>query len=337
MNMEKSNNIIANNHRKLKPLISVVIPVFNEEGNITRAYEAVKNVFESQLLNKYDFEVIFTDNHSVDNTFQELQALAIQDSRVRIARFTRNFGFNKSLLTGYRLAQGDAAIQLDCDLQDPPALFKTLLSYWEMGHDVVVGKRNKREENFFLHGARKVFYRFLNRISDDNLAVDGGDFRLIDRSILDKLQRIHDATPYVRGLVSMLASKQIDFPYERQARQHGKSKFPIIRLVGLAIDGIVSHSIIPLRLASIIGLFVATSTFLLAMFYMIGKLFLHGNWPSGFTTQVVLILFSTALNAIFLGIIGEYLGRMYKQLRYHPLTIIESSINLTNSITKSEI
>lgn len=177
----------------------------------------------------------------------------------------------------------------------------------------------------------------MNRISDDNLAVDGGDFRLIDRSILDKLHRIHDATPYVRGLVSMLASKQIDFPYERQARQHGKSKFPIIRLVGLAIDGIVSHSIIPLRLASIIGLLVATSTFLLAMFYMIGKLFLHGNWPSGFTTQVVLILFSMALNAIFLGIIGEYLGRMYKQLRYHPLTIIESSINLTNSITKSEV
>lgn len=160
MNMEKSNNIIANNHRKLKPLISVVIPVFNEEGNITRAYEAVKNVFESQLLNKYDFEVIFTDNHSVDNTFQELQALAIQDSRVRIARFTRNFGFNKSLLTGYRLAQGDAAIQLDCDLQDPPALFKTLLSYWEMGHDVVVGKRNKREENFFYTVLEKYFTVF---------------------------------------------------------------------------------------------------------------------------------------------------------------------------------
>ncbi|WP_238589439.1 glycosyltransferase family 2 protein [Legionella cincinnatiensis] len=321
--------------QKDKPLISVVIPVFNEEGNIDRAYESVKYVFENQLSNKYDFEIIFTDNHSVDNTYQELQTLAMRDSRVRIARFTRNFGFNKSLLTGYRLAQGHAAIQLDCDLQDSPALFETLLSYWEMGHDVVVGKRSKREENYFLQSARKIFYRLLKRISEDNLTIDGGDFRLVDRSILDKLQTIHDATPYVRGLISTLATKQIAFPYERQARQHGKSKFPFFRLFGLAIDGIVSHSIVPLRLASLIGLVVATTTFLLAIFYMFGKLFLNGNWPSGFTTQVVLILFSTALNAIFLGIIGEYLGRIYKQLRYHPLTIIERSINLPNIINKN--
>lgn len=333
--MDKINTSMIKPDQKDKPLISVVIPVFNEEGNIDRAYEAVKYVFENQLSNKYDFEIIFTDNHSVDNTYQELQTLAMRDSRVRIARFTRNFGFNKSLLTGYRLAQGHAAIQLDCDLQDSPALFETLLSYWEMGHDVVVGKRSKREENYFLQSARKIFYRLLKRISEDNLTIDGGDFRLVDRSILDKLQTIHDATPYVRGLISTLATKQIAFPYERQARQHGKSKFPFFRLFGLAIDGIVSHSIVPLRLASLIGLVVATTTFLLAIFYMFGKLFLNGNWPSGFTTQVVLILFSTALNAIFLGIIGEYLGRIYKQLRYHPLTIIERSINLPNIINKN--
>jgi glycosyltransferase involved in cell wall biosynthesis len=334
--MENDLSIIDNTPQAI-PLISIVIPVFNEEGNVGRAFVAVKEVFEKQLANKYRFEIIFTDNHSTDNTYQELQALALQDSRIRIARFTRNFGFNKSLLTGYRLAQGDAAIQLDCDLQDSPTLFDTILSYWEMGHDVVVGKRNKREENIFLQSARKIFYRFLSRISEDNLAIDGGDFRLVDRTILDKLHQIHDSTPYVRGLISMLATKQVEFPYERQARKHGKSKFPVTRLCGLAIDGIVSHSIVPLRLASLIGLFVAISTFLLAIFYMIGKLFLHGNWPLGFTTQVVLILFSTALNAIFLGIIGEYLGRMYKQLRYHPLTIIERSINLPGSTNKNEI
>lgn len=333
--MDKINTSIINTDQKEKRLISVVIPVYHEEGNIERAYEAVKHVFEDQLSNKYDFEVIFTDNHSVDNTYQELQTLAMRDSRIRIARFTRNFGFNKSLLTGYRLAQGHAAIQLDCDLQDSPALFATLLSYWEMGHDVVVGKRCKREENYLLQCARKIFYRLLKRISEDNLTIDGGDFRLVDRSIIEKLHTIHDATPYVRGLISTLATKQIAFPYERQARKHGKSKFPLFRLFGLAIDGIVSHSIVPLRLASLIGLFVATTTFLLALFYMFGKLFLNGNWPSGFTTQVVLILFSTALNAIFLGIIGEYLGRIYKQLRYHPLTIIERSINLPNISNKN--
>lgn len=334
--MDKTVIDVISNEQKNKPLISIVIPVFNEEGNIDRAFDAVKDVFENQLRNKYDFEVVFTDNHSTDNTWIKLQALAMRDSRVRIARFTRNFGFNKSLLTAYRLAQGDAAIQLDCDLQDSPVLFETILSYWEMGHDVVVGRRSKREENFLLQSARKAFYRFLSRISEDNLAIDGGDFRLVDRSVLDKLHRIHDATPYVRGLVSILATRQTEFPYERQSRKYGKSKFPLIRLFGLAVDGIISHSIVPLRLASLTGLFVATSTCLLAILYIFGRSFLPGNWPSGFTTQVVLILFSISLNAIFLGIIGEYLGRMYKQLLYHPLTIIEQSINLSNVTNKDE-
>ncbi|KTC66065.1 glycosyl transferase, group 2 family protein (plasmid) [Legionella adelaidensis] len=325
-----ANTLSSPCEEKNKKLISVIIPVFNEEGNILFAYQAVKEVFENKLQNNYDFEIIFTDNHSTDNTYAELQSIAEFDPRVRIARFTRNFGFNKSLLTGYRLARGDAAIQLDCDLQDSPELFDTLLLHWEAGHDVVVGRRSKREEGFLLQNARKFFYRFLKRISEDNLAIDGGDFRLVDRSVLNKLQRIHDATPYVRGLVSMLAARQTEFAYERQARKHGKSKFPLFRLFGLAIDGIVSHSIVPLRLASIIGVIVAAFTFLLAMFYLFGKLLLaNGRWPLGFTTQVVLILFSTSLNAVFLGIIGEYLGRIYKQLRYHPITIIEKSINLS--------
>lgn len=318
---------LQQNH-SIKRLISVIIPVFNEEGNVERAYEAVKNVFEKELSNKYDFEIIFTDNHSKDQTYQKLQLLASQDERVCVARFTRNFGFNKSLLTGYRLAKGDAAIQLDCDLQDSPSLFATMLSYWENGHDVIVGKRAKREENFLLQSARKIFYRFLKSISEDNLVLDGGDFRLVDRSILNKLQRIHDPNPYVRGLVSALAAKQAVFPYERQSRKHGKSKFPIRRLFGLAMNGIISHSIIPLRLASLIGLAIATFTLLLALTYLVGKLFYNGHWPSGFTTQVVLILFSIALNAIFLGIIGEYIGRIYKHMRCLPLTIIENVINI---------
>ncbi len=327
--MNKFNNKKNNNSLPaVKCLISVVIPVFNEEGNIEPVYEAVKNVFENELSNIYNFEIVFTDNHSIDMTYQELQEVAKRDARVRIARFTRNFGFNKSLLTGYRLAKGDAAIQLDCDLQDSPSLFKTMLHYWELGHDVVVGSRNKRVENFILQGARRIFYRFLSSISEDNLVIDGGDFRLVDSSILDKLRNFHDTSPYVRGLISTLATKQITFPYERQSRKHGKSKFPIIRLFGLAIDGIVSHSIVPLRVASITGFFVAMTTFLLIIFYLSGKIFFNRSWPSGFATEVVLILFCIALNAIFLGIIGEYMGRIYKQLRYHPLTVIESEINI---------
>ena len=236
----------TNEEQLNKKVISVVIPVFNEEANVSRVYMAVKTVFECELKNKYDFELIFTDNHSVDKTYQELQKIAANDSRIRVVRFVRNFGFNKSLLTGYCLARGNAAIQLDCDLQDSPSFFVNMLSNWELGHDVVVGRREKREENYFLQKARKIFYRFLNSISEDNLVIDGGDFRLVDRSILDKLRKTHDATPYVRGLISSFACNQASFSYERQTRVHGKSKFPLSRLIELAIDGVTNHSILPL-------------------------------------------------------------------------------------------
>lgn len=326
------NEIDISIHHKSKQLISIVIPVFNEEANVARAYEAVTLIFESDLKDKYEYEIIFTDNNSNDNTYQELQKLGMRDQRVRIVRFTRNYGFNKSLLTGYRLANGDAAIQLDCDLQDSPKLFSVLLELWEKGHDVVVGQRSKRKENFLLQNARKFYYRFLDKISEDNLVLDGGDFRLVDKSILNKLKRVNEATPYVRGLISTLARNQICFPYERQIRLHGNSKFPVRKLMGLAVDGIICHSIIPLRLASLTGLIIATLTFVLALIYLMGKLFFNVSWPAGFATEVVLILFSIALNSIFLGIIGEYLGRIYRQLRNHPLTVVADSINVIDSV-----
>lgn len=308
-------------------LISIVIPAYNEEQNVRSAYEATRAVFENDL-SGYDFEIIFTDNHSTDNTLQELEKIAAQDPRVRVASFTRNFGFNRSLITGYRLARGDAAIQLDCDLQDPPSLFPEFIKRWEQGFDVVVGLRRKRPEAKWLLMLRKSFYRFLSKISQDNLVVDGGDFRLVDRSILNQLRQIHDATPYVRGLVSTLAARQTGFEYERQERQHGQSKFPLLRLIGLAVDGMVSHSIVPLRLASTFGFVVACFTVALACLYIIARFFFEKDIPAGFTTSVILELLSIGLNAIFLGIIGEYLGRIHMQLRQTPVTVLQKTINL---------
>lgn len=310
-----------------KTLVSIVIPVYNEEDNVERAYEAVAQVFRA-LANEYELELIFMDNHSTDRTFTKLQRICMSDQRVRAIRFTRNFGFNKSLLTGYRLAQGDVAIQLDCDLQDSPELFSVFLEKWKLGHDVVVGIRAKRKESRLLEGMRKAFYRFLNRISEDNLVVDGGDFRLVDRKILDQLRQIYDATPYVRGLISTLAANQTGVPYERDERKRGKSKFSFLRLVAFAVDGIVSHSTVPLRLASLSGFVVSTLTVLLALFYFVGKLTMGLEWPAGFATEVVLILLGISLNAIFLGIIGEYISRIYKQILQRPITVIENSMNL---------
>ncbi len=313
---------------EVKRLVSVVIPVYNEAENVSDAYNRVRAVFEDELRD-YDFEIVFTDNHSTDNTYAEIAQLAKNDPRVRVASFVRNYGFNRSLLTGYRLAEGEVAIQLDCDLQDPPELFPEFLRHWEAGSDVVVAVRKKRVEAGWLTFLRKTFYRGLRRISQDNLVVDGGDYRLVDRSILDKLKSIHDSAPYVRGLVSSLARNQSTFPYERKERLRGESKFPVMRLVTLAIDGVVSHSTIPLRLASIFGFLVAIFAVLLALMYVFLRLFLGVEMPAGFTTSVILELLSIGLNAIFLGIIGEYLGRIHMQLRQTPLTVIQKGINLT--------
>ncbi|MEK7989609.1 MAG: glycosyltransferase family 2 protein [Thiotrichaceae bacterium] len=314
-----------------KKLISIIIPCYNEEENVHRAFNIVKQIFDTELKN-YDFEVIFTDNHSEDNTFTELKKIAKKHKNVRVARFSRNFGFNKSVLTGYRLARGDAAIQMDCDVQDSPDHFPTFIQYWEQGHDVVVGIREKRQEAAWILVLRKGFYRILATISQDNLVVDGGDFRLVDKEILNQLRQLHDATPYVRGLISTLSKNQTGFTYERQQREFGQSKFPLLRLIGLAIDGITSHSIVPLRLASFTGFVIAFGTLFLALLYFISKILFGTEWPVGFATQTIIQLLGISMNAIFLGIIGEYVSRIHQQLQQRPITIIQDSINLKNDI-----
>lgn len=310
-----------------KKRITVVIPVFNEVANVEAAYRRVSDVFAA-LADRYDLEILFTDNHSDDGTFDIVRGLAATDERVRGVRFARNFGFHRSVLTGYRLASGEAAIQLDCDLQDPPEVIAEFLTVWEQGHDVVVGVRRTRDDGLTLQWARKLFYRLLHGISNDNIVVDSGDFRLIDRSVLDQLKHIDDASPYVRGLTSLLARRQAVVPYDRQPRRAGDSKFSLYRLVGLAVDGLLAHSTVPLRVASYVGLAIAVLTFLLSLVYIIGRLAFSADWPAGFATTTVLILLGTSLNAIFLGIIGEYVGRIYNQIRTRPTTVIESSVNM---------
>lgn len=323
----------AHDERKL---ISILIPVYNEEGNIVAAYEAVRDMFEA-LSERYLLEIIFADNHSTDNSFALISQLAERDPRVRAVRFARNFGFQRSVLTCYRLASGAAAIQLDCDLQDPPTLFPKFLALWEQGHDVVVGIRRFRDEGRLLQWVRRMYYRLLRRVSNDNLILDSGDFRLIDRTILDQLHHIDDAAPYTRGLTSMLATKQTGFSYDRQKRRSGESKFPIRKLMALAVDGLITHSIFPLRLATYIGLGVSMLACLGSFGYLFARLFFGIYWPAGFATTTVLLLFGISLNGIFLGIIGEYVGRIYNQVRSRPTTVIEQWINLPRASEASVI
>jgi glycosyltransferase involved in cell wall biosynthesis len=314
-----------------RKLISIVIPVFNEEANIEPLYAALNPVLD-QLKAQYDFELLFTDNHSTDGTFDILRRLSLKDMRLRVLRFSRNFGFQRSIYTGYIHAQGDAAVQIDCDLQDPPEMILEFVKKWEEGYQVVYGERSKRQESWTMNVIRKIFYRLIDLLSEDELPYDAGDFRLVDRRVLDVLKQIDDYQPYLRGTIATLGFNQIGIPYNRNERKLGVSKFSMAQLLGLALDGILNHSVVPLRLATAIGFIVSVTTFMGTAVYLLGKIVLGKPWPPGFTTLVVLILGSLSLNALFLGIIGEYLGRIYRQVKKRPLTIIECEINSISTL-----
>lgn len=309
-----------------RKLISFAIPVFNEEANVRRLYDTVQEVM-APLADRYRWEYVFTDNHSSDRTFELLTELAAADPAVRVIRFSRNFGYQRSILTGYLHAHGDAVIQLDCDLQDPPQLVPQMLEHWEAGHQVVFGVRRRRKEGFGITVMRKVFYRLIHMLSEHELPLDAGDFRLVDRRVVEELRKLDDATPYLRGAIATLGFRQIGFAYDRAARLAGESKFKLKDLVRLGLDGILNHSVVPLQLATYVGVAASMLAVLLVIVYVVGHLLVGQDWPAGFTTLAVLVLVSTSLNALFFGVMGEYVGRIYKQVKRGPLTVVEYAIN----------
>lgn len=310
-----------------RPLISIIVPVLNEEQNIQQLYETVVGVMAS-VEHTYQFELLFTDNHSVDASFQILKRLAAADPRVRVLRFSRNFGYQRSILTGYLNAAGEAVIQLDCDLQDPPTMVLDFLREWRAGYEVVYGIRKRRQEGFFITSARQLFYRVINALSEHPLPIDAGDFRLVDRRIVEELRRIDDATPYLRGTIATLGFRQLGIEYVREARKLGESKFRFRDLAQLAMDGLISHSLAPLRLGIYVSQAAMLMAFVVLLGYVIACLTIGENWPAGFTTLSVLILFSTALNAFLFGVQGEYIGRIYRQVKRQPISIVEESLNV---------
>ena len=306
-----------------RPLISIVTPMLDEEQNVERYYQRVTSVMDS--LDRYDYEIVITDNHSADGTFESLRRLAEKDSRVRAYRFSRNFGYQRSIWTGYTLAEGAAAIQLDADLQDPPELIPQFIEAWEKGAMVVYGVRRSRKEGLAMNVARRLFYRTVAAMSEDDLPLDAGDFRLVDRQILNQLRAMPDTQPYLRGTIAALGFNQVGLAYDRDARTAGRTKFGLRDLLTFSIDAILSHSTVPLRIASYTGLVVTFLMMLLLITFVAGRLLFGQNWPAGFATTTVLILLSISLNALFLGVIGEYLGRIYKQIKPGPITVIEAA------------
>lgn len=306
-------------------LVSVIVPAFNEEETVSRCYQAIIAVFAD--LPDHDCEIVFTDNHSTDRTFAILADIAARDSRVRVIRFSRNYGYQRSLLVGYKSARGECAVQLDCDLQDPPALIPRMLARWREGHQVVYGVRRSLRDRPATAAARRVFYRLIAALSDDDLPLDAGEFRLVDRIILRELRMVEDTSPYLRGLIAAMGFSQVGIDYDRGERTAGYSKFALRPMVALAVDGLLNHSLLPLRIASAVGLFVGSVTFLLIFVYLLWRLTLGAGWPAGFATTTILLLMSITLNSLFLGIIGEYVGRIFVQAKQRPAPLVEQVLN----------
>jgi dolichol-phosphate mannosyltransferase len=313
----------------LKRLVTVSVPVLNEADNIEPLLERLRAV--AQTYQRYDFEFLFTDNASTDATFERLASQARSDDRIRVIRFTRNFGFQISILTNYLNARGDAAIQIDADLQDPPELFGEFLAAWEQGYKVVYGIRRSRPENPILSAARKLFYRALAKLSAVELPVDAGDFRLIDRAVIEDLRNVEDEAPYIRGAIAHLGYRQIGIPYDRAERQRGRSKFHLLSLIRLAVDGVCGQSTKPLELITLLGTVLSILSFLAALFYFAWYLLVVRKPPQGFTTLVILILLSTSIQTAFIGLLGEYIGRIFKNTRHIPAPIIDQRIEPLNA------
>lgn len=315
-----------------KPLISISVPVFNEEENVEQLYQRL-SALADRMSDRCVFEFVFSDNHSSDETWSKLRHLAEKDGRVRAIRFSKNFGFQNSILANYMHTRGDAVLQIDADLQDPPELLEEFFDLWQQGYQVVYGIRKGRKEGPFVTLFRKIGYWVIDKVSENPIPRDVGDFRLVDRRVIEAVSRSGQPNPYLRGIIAGMGFNQTGIAYDRDARMAGRSQFGTLRLVSLGLTAVLNHSTVPLRIATYTGLIIILGTVALTIFYLISK-FLDPNLPPGFISIQLLILFGIGLNAFLLGIIGEYILRIYRTIRSDPIAIIEQSLNIKDGDLK---
>jgi polyisoprenyl-phosphate glycosyltransferase len=312
--------IASANSGERRMLLSVVMPCMNEEEVLGETNERLVTVLEQACLN---FEIVYVDDGSTDSTPELLRNLQSHDARIRVIRLSRNFGHQVAITAGLEHAAGDAMVIIDADLQDPPEVILDFLAKWRDGYDVVYGVRTEREgETAFKLWTAKFFYRFINKLSDTRIPLDTGDFRLMDRRVVDALLSMPERDRYVRGMVSWLGFSQTAAPYGRAPRVAGVTKFSLFKMVRFALDGIFSFSILPLRLATWTG--VAASA--LAVFGIVAVLlerFLGvSGMVKGWSSTIIAELFIGGVQLICMGIIGEYVGRIYGESKRRPLYIV---------------
>jgi dolichol-phosphate mannosyltransferase len=309
-------------------LISIIVPCFNEQEVINASYQRLTEVLKS--LNNKSYELIFIDDGSSDKTYELLTKIQNADEHVRLLKFSRNFGHQIAVSAGLDYAKGDAAIIIDADLQDPPEIIPEMIAKWEQGFEVVYGKRAKRQgETKFKLLTAKLFYRILTKLTDTPIPPDTGDFRLIDRKVVEALKRMPEKDRFIRGMVAWTGFNVIGLPYTRQSRAAGESKYPLFKMIKFALDGIISFSLKPLKLATLLG-FLTSGLAFIGILYALIKYLLHFN-VTGWTALFLAILFLGGVQLFFLGIIGEYLGRTYMETKNRPLYLIESSIGFDDN------
>jgi dolichol-phosphate mannosyltransferase len=300
------------------PDLSIVIPVYDEEDNLPSLYARLIAVLAATGL---AYEVVFVDDGSQDGSLELMRGLAAGDTHVVLVELARNFGQQVAITAGLDYAGGSAVITMDADLQDPPEVLPQFIAKWQEGYDVVYAVREHRKEGWPKRAAYAAFYRLLRRTANVEIPLDAGDFCLMDRKVVDLLQAMPERNRFVRGIRSWVGLRQLGLPYERQAREAGQPKYSFGRLVLLALDGFISFSHAPLRVASILGFTISLVSLVLAVFYFVKRV-TTGLSPPGFATLVVAVFFLAGVQLVTLGVIGEYVGRIFDEVKQRPLYVV---------------
>lgn len=309
-----------------KKLISFILPIYNEQGNIPKLYEELESV-RDQIKEEYDVEYIFVNDASKDKSLEFLKDLhRYNPKEVKVLSFSRNYGHQIAVTAGQDAAKGDAIIIMDSDLQDPPSVSLDLIKKWEEGYDVVYAQRRKYKSNFFKEKSAFLFYRLMARIAQVHIPVDTGDFRLLSKRVNDEMKKYKEKSRFLRGISSLVGFKQTAVLFDRSDRYAGKPGYTIIKSFKLALDGITGFSTIPLRFISVVGVVIALSSIVFGSLYIIIAL-ITGMTISGWASIMSAIYFLGGVQLVMLGILGEYIGRIYIQVLDRPLYTLEEKLD----------
>lgn len=304
-----------------KKLVTILVPAYNEQEVLHLLYNRLKTIMDEQ--NTYDFEVLFVNDGSKDNTLKIIQDLRITDERICYLNLSRNYGKETAMIAGLDYAKGDCVIIIDADLQDPPELIPQMLEYWEQGYDDIFAKRKSRKgETFLKKFTSKMYYKTLQSMTNIEIQKDTGDFRLLDRRCVEALRSIRESQRYTKGLFSWIGYNKKEILFDRDPRAAGQTKWNYGKLINLSIDGITSFTTSPLRWAAILGILVSLAGFIY-MLVIIFKTIFNGIDVPGYSSTMVVILFLGGIQLIFLGVIGEYLGRAFYEVKGRPLYFVD--------------